>query len=169
VLALLAAAAVASLLTMAAVARRVREFGTLKALGWRSGRITAQVMGETLAMGIAGAAVGVALGLGGAAAASAAAPKLTATVQTSKVGQGSFGGGLSAGGGIFHGTVGGPVQTFANPNATRTVAVPFTAPVTIGTIVLAVILAIAAALAAGSLGGWRITQLRPAQALAKVG
>jgi ABC-type antimicrobial peptide transport system permease subunit len=61
------------------------------------------------------------------------------------------------------------VQTFANPNATRTVAVPFTAPVTAGTIVLAVILAIAAALAAGSLGGWRITQLRPAQALAKVG
>jgi putative ABC transport system permease protein len=167
-LALLAAVAVASLLTVAAVGRRVREFGTLKALGWRSGRITAQVMGETLAMGIAGAAVGVALGLGGAAAASAAASKLTATVQTSNVGQGSFGGGLSAGGGIFHGTVGGPVQTFANPNATHTVAVPFTAPVTVGTIVLAVILAIAAALAAGSLGGWRITQLRPAEALAKV-
>jgi putative ABC transport system permease protein len=58
VLALLAAVAVASLLTLAAVARRVREFGTLKALGWRSGRITAQVMGETLAMGIAGAAAG---------------------------------------------------------------------------------------------------------------
>jgi putative ABC transport system permease protein len=169
VLALLAAVAVASLLTVAAVAGRVREFGTLKALGWRSGRITAQVMGETLAMGIAGAAAGIALGLGGAAAASAAAPSLTATVQTSNVGEGSFGGGLSAGGGIFHGTVGGPVQTFANPNATHTVAVPFTAPVTIGTIVLAVILAIAAALAAGSLGGWRITRLRPAQALAKVG
>jgi putative ABC transport system permease protein len=168
VLALLAAVAVASLLTLAAVARRVREFGTLKALGWRSGRIIAQVMGETLAMGIAGAAAGVALGLGGAAAASAAAPKLTATVQTSNVGQGSFGGGLSAGGGVFHGAVGGPVQTFANPNATHTVAVPFTAPVTIGAIVVAVILAIAAALAAGSLGGWRISQLRPAQALARV-
>ena len=36
VLVLIAALAVASLLTMAAVARRVREFGTLKALGWRS-------------------------------------------------------------------------------------------------------------------------------------
>jgi len=168
VLALLAAAAVASLLTVAAVARRVREFGTLKALGWRSGRITAQVMGETLAMGIAGAAAGIALGLGGAAAASAAAPNLTATVQTSNVGQGGFGGGLSADGGIFQGTVGGPVQTFANPNATHTVAVPFTAPVTAAAIVLAASLAIAAALAAGSLGGWRITRLRPAQALSKV-
>jgi putative ABC transport system permease protein len=168
VLALLAAVAAASLLTLSAVARRVREFGTLKALGWRSGRIIAQVMGETLAMGFAGAAAGVALGLGGAAAASAAAPKLTATVQTGNVGQGSFGGALSAGGGVFHGAVGGPVQTFANPNATHTVAVPFTAPVTIGAIVVAVILAIAAALAAGSLGGWRISQLRPAQALARV-
>jgi len=168
VLALLAAVAVASLLTVAAVGRRVREFGTLKALGWRSGRITAQVMGETLAMGIAGVAAGVALGLGGAAAASAAAPKLTATVQTSDVGHGSFGGGLSAGGGIFHGTIGGPVQAFANPNATHTVAVPFTAPVTLGAIAAAVILAIGAALIAGASGGWRISRLRPAQALARV-
>jgi putative ABC transport system permease protein len=168
VLALLAAVAVASLLTVAAVARRVREFGTLKALGWRSGRITAQVMGETLAMGLAGAAAGIALGLGGALAAAAAAPQLTATVQTANSGQGGFGGGLGAGGGIFSGTVGGPVQTFANPNATHTVAVPFSAPVTAGAIVLAVILAIAAAVVAGSLGGWRISQLRPAEALAKV-
>jgi putative ABC transport system permease protein len=167
-LALLGSVAVASLLTVAAVGRRVREFGTLKALGWRSGRITAQVMGETLAMGIAGAAAGVALGLGGAAAAAAVAPKLTATVQTSNTGQGGFGGGLSAGGGIFHGTVGGPVQALANPNATHTVAVPFTAPVTVGAIVVAVTLAIAAALIAGASGGWRISQLRPAQALARV-
>jgi ABC-type antimicrobial peptide transport system permease subunit len=98
----------------------------------------------------------------------AAAPKLTATVQTSNTGQGGFGGGLSAGGGIFHGTVGGPVQALANPNATHTVAVPFTAPVTVGAIVVAVTLAIAAALIAGASGGWRISQLRPAQALARV-
>ena len=168
VLVLLAAVAVASLLTVAAVARRVREFGTLKALGWRSGRITGQVMGETIAMGIAGAAAGIALGLGGAAAAAAAAPKLTATVQTTNTGPGGFGGGVGSGGAIFNGTVGGPVQTFANPNATHTVAVPFTAPVTAGVVVLAVILAIVAALVAGSVGGWRISQLRPAEALARV-
>jgi putative ABC transport system permease protein len=169
ILVLLAAVAVASLLTLAAVTRRVREFGTLKALGWRSGRIAAQVMGEALAMGIAGAAAGIALGLGGAAAASAAAPKLTATVQTANVGRGGFGGGLGAGGAIFSGTVGGPVQTFANPNATHMVAVPFTAPVTTAAIVVAVILAIAAAVVAGATGGWRISQLRPAEALARVG
>jgi putative ABC transport system permease protein len=168
VLALLAAVVVASLLTLAAVGRRVREFGTLKALGWRSGRIAAQVMGETIVMGIAGAVVGVALGLGGAMAVAAAAPDLTATVQTANVGKGGFGGGLGAGGGIFHGTVGGPVQTFANPNATHTVAVPFTAPVTVSAVVLAVILALAGAVIAGSFGGWHAARLRPAQALAKV-
>ena len=168
VLALLAAVAVASLLTLAAVARRAPEFGTLKALGWRSGRITAQVVGETIAMGIAGAAAGVALGLAGAFAVSAAAPRLTATVQTADSGSGGFGGNLGAGGGVFHAIIGGPVQTFANPNATHTVAVLFTAPVTVGVIVLAVILAIAGALVAGSFGGWRISRLRPAEALTRV-
>ena len=55
ILVLIAAFAVASLLTMAAVARRVGEFGTLKALGWRTRRIVAQVLGESVAMGIVGA------------------------------------------------------------------------------------------------------------------
>jgi ABC-type lipoprotein release transport system permease subunit len=55
---LIAAFLLASLLTIAAVARRVREFGTLKAFGWRSGRITGQVMGESIVIGILGGAAG---------------------------------------------------------------------------------------------------------------
>src|SRR5205814_6438842 len=77
ILVLIAAFAVASLLTMAAVARRVREFGTLKALGWRSRRIIAQVIGESLAIGIVGGAAGVALGFAGAAIITSVAPTLT--------------------------------------------------------------------------------------------
>lgn len=169
VLALLAAFALASLLTLAAVARRVREFGTLKALGWRSARISVQVMGETVATGIAGAMLGIALGLLGAELASMAAPSLSATVPTADAsGVGGFGGGLGAGGAVFSGTVGGPVKTFANPNATHVVHVPFSAPITAGVLVLAVILSIAGALVAGSVGGWQVTRLRPAQALARV-
>jgi putative ABC transport system permease protein len=79
ILVLIAAFAVAVLLTMAAVARRVREFGTLKALGWRGRRIIAQVMGESLAVGILGAALGVGLGFAGAAVINAIAPSLSAT------------------------------------------------------------------------------------------
>src|SRR5712691_518438 len=63
---LIAAFLLASLLTMSAVSRRVREFGTLKALGWRSRRIIGQVMGEAIAIGVIGGAVGVGLGFAGA-------------------------------------------------------------------------------------------------------
>ncbi len=48
---LIAAFLVAGLLTSSAVSRRVREFGTLKALGWKSGRVTRQVVGEAIVNG----------------------------------------------------------------------------------------------------------------------
>ena len=75
VLVLVAAFAVASLLTMAAVARRVREFGTLKALGWPTRRIIGQVMGESITIGILGGVAGVGLGYAGAALIGALAPQ----------------------------------------------------------------------------------------------
>ena len=80
VLVLIAAFAVASLLTMAAVARRVPEFGTLKALGWRGSRIVGQVLGESVTTGIVGGLVGVGLGFAGVAIIDKIAPKLSATV-----------------------------------------------------------------------------------------
>ena len=64
---LIAAFLLASLLTMSAVTRRVREFGTLKALGWKSRRVVGQVVGESIAIGIVGGVVGVGLGFLGAA------------------------------------------------------------------------------------------------------
>src|ERR1700759_1000280 len=64
ILVLIAAFLVASLLTMSAVSRRVREFGTLKALGWRSRRIIWQVLGESVAIGVIGGGIGVGLGIG---------------------------------------------------------------------------------------------------------
>ena len=97
VVVLVAAFTVASLLTMAAVTRRVREFGTLKALGWRSSRIVGQVMGESIAIGILGGAAGVGLGYAGAALIdSARAPKLSATIGTASAASVGGGGGRSA-------------------------------------------------------------------------
>ena len=170
---LIAAFLLASLLTSAAVARRVREFGTLKALGWRSRRIVGQVMGESIAIGIIGGAVGVALGFAGAALVRSLAPPLTASVgQTTgsatpggarTFGGGGFGGGTGAPGG---GGPGGFARSAAN--ATHSVAVHLSAPVTIGAVVLAVVLAIAGGLIAGGIGGWRAARLRPAAALTRV-
>ncbi|HEY2261731.1 MAG TPA: FtsX-like permease family protein, partial [Streptosporangiaceae bacterium] len=76
---LAAAFGLASILTVAAVSRRVREFGTLKAMGWRSRRIIRQIMGEALVIGIVGGAAGVAIGYGAAALVEALAPPLTAS------------------------------------------------------------------------------------------
>jgi putative ABC transport system permease protein len=155
VLVLIAAFAVASLLMMAAVSRRVREFGTLKAIGWRSRRIVAQVMGESVAMGIVGAAVGVGLGFAGAELITKIAPKLSATVPTAT--------------GLHEQTAGGPGGPQSiNPTINHTLQVPMHASVSPGVIVLAVVLAVAGGLLAGAFGSWRIGQLRPARALARV-
>ena len=165
---LVAAFLLASLLTMSAVSRRVREFGTLKALGWRSGRIVRQVMGESVTVGIVGGIAGVALGFAGAAVVSKVAPSLTATVgQTQSAtagGSGAPAGGFGPPGGAGGG--GGPARAAAS--TTHTVAVHLTAPVTLGAVLLAVVLALAGGLIAGSFGGWRAARLRPAAALSRV-
>jgi ABC-type antimicrobial peptide transport system permease subunit len=136
---------------VSAVSRRVREFGTLKAMGWRSRRIIRQVMGEALVIGVVGGAAGVGIGYGAAALVEALAPPLTATTATGA------------------GAPGGAGGRFARAaSSAHTVSVHLTAPVTLGAVALAVVLAIAGGLIAGSLGGWRAVRLRPAAALARV-
>jgi ABC-type lipoprotein release transport system permease subunit len=155
--ALIAAFAVAALLTLSAVGRRVREFGTLKALGWRSRRVVGQVMGEAVAQGVLGGVLGLAIGLAGAALVAHLSPSLQATV-----GPTGFTGGPGGGGAGF---AGGPGALAA---AARTVTVPMTAPVSVQLVVLAIGLALLGGLVAGSLGGWRAARLRPAEALRRV-
>ena len=156
---LIAAFGLAILLTMSAVARRVREFGTLKAIGWRGSRIVGQVMGESLAIGIVGGAAGVGLGYAGAALIDKLAHKLSAVV----------GGSLAAPAATGSGTgIAGKLAQQVDAAATHTVYVTLTAPVTLGTIGLAVLLALAGGLLAGAFGGWRAARLRPAAALRKV-
>jgi putative ABC transport system permease protein len=155
VLVLIAAFAVASLLTIAAVARRTREFGTLKAIGWRSRRIVGQVLGESVALGIVGAAAGVGRGFAGAAVIAAIAPKLSETT-----------GGNSGQAQPAAPSGAQVVQIGGNP--THVVHVTLHPSITPGVIVLAVVLAVAGGLLAGVIGSWRISQLRPADALARV-
>ena len=149
VAALAASFAVASLLTVSAVSRRVREFGTLKALGWRGRRVVGQVMGESLVEALAGAAVGVVVGLAGAVAIARLSPALKATV-----GQSGSGGAGGAPGALRQ--------------ALQTVTVHLTAPVSLRLVALAVVLALAGGLVSGALGGWRASRLRPADALRRL-
>ena len=188
---LIAAFLLASLLTLAAVSRRVREFGTLKALGWKSRRIVGQVMGESVTLGLIGGAIGVALGLAGAELVSKMSPKLTAMVGqttgsatpggarqfgfggtggTGGTGGGGFGGGGGGfGGGTGGGTGGGGGGAFSRASAAgHTVAVHLAPSVSTNVILLAVLLAVAGGIIAGIFGGWRAARLRPAAALSKV-
>ena len=176
---LIAAFLLATLLTMSAVSRRVREFGTLKALGWKSRRVVGQVLGESVAIGIVGGVVGVGLGFLGAAlvnhfSGSLSASLGSATGSATPGGAQRFGGaGGFPGGGSFPtagaGTTGRGGFGFARAADTAsTVAVHLSAPVTITWIIAAVGLAILGGLIAGGFGGWRAAQLRPAAALSKV-
>ena len=168
---LIAAFLLASLLTMSAVSRRVREFGTLKALGWRSRRVIGQVMGESVAIGVIGGIAGVALGFAGAAIVSAVAPALSASVgpttgSATPGGARAFSGGGPGGGFSPPSGAGNFARTAAD--AGHSVLVHLTASVTVDAVVLAVVLALAGGLIAGTLGGWRAARLRPAAALARV-
>ena len=177
---LIAAFLLASLLTMSAVSRRIREFGTLKALGWKSRRVVFQVMGESIAIGIVGGAIGVGLGFLGAAAVGHFAHPLTASLGGSTTGSATPGGARAfTGGGGFGGGAGGTGGTggaggfrggftHAAANAVPTVTEHLTAPVTLEAVLAAVILAVLGGLIAGSFGGWRAARLRPAAALSKV-
>ncbi|MFD8984487.1 ABC transporter permease [Streptomyces sp. NPDC059564] len=154
---LAAAFLVAGLLTSSAVSRRVREFGTLKALGWKSSRVTRQVAGEALVNGLIGGVLGIGVGLAAAYAITAVSPSLTAQ--------------LAGGGGGRRAAAAGGARMFgpgARQSAGKALDVALTAPVSLSTIGLAVALAVAGGLVAGGFGGWRASRLRPADALRRV-
>jgi len=154
--ALIAAFAVASLLTVSAVSRRVREFGTLKALGWKGRRVVGQVMGESVVQGVLGGIIGVMIGVAGAQLIAHFSPVLKATV-----GQTATAGGPG-------GFAPPPGMRAALGQTAQTVAVHLTAPVSIQLVLLAVGLALAGGVLAGALGGWRASRLRPADALRRL-
>jgi ABC-type antimicrobial peptide transport system permease subunit len=145
IVALLAAFLIATLLTLSSVHKRVRELGTLKALGWRQRLVVRQVTGEALVQGALGGLLGAALGVAGAAVINAIGPTLEASVEAeSSGGFGPFG------------------QGSVRAGSTDVV---LGAPVDGRLLALAIGLAIVGGLLAGAAGGLRAARLRPADAL----
>ena len=153
VLVLLAAFIIAVLLTLSAVAKRVREIGTLRAIGWTRGRVVRQLLSETMGIGVVGAAVGVGLGALVAVLVTHYSPSLTATKPVVP-GQGS--------------------SQFSrlldiNSGAGTTLHVPLSVPLHATTLLLGVGLALLGGLLAGAAGGLRAARLAPAVALRDLG
>jgi ABC-type antimicrobial peptide transport system permease subunit len=150
VVGLLSAFLIASLLTLSSVAKRVRELGTLKALGWSQWLVVRQVSGEALAQGLLGGILGVLLGLAGAAAIGAFGPELRATFESAQTVLPRI----------------GPFGQGATPTASTDVSLD--APVSASLVALAVGLALLGGLIAGAVGGLRAARLRPADALRRL-
>ncbi|MDQ1123893.1 ABC transporter permease [Microbacterium trichothecenolyticum] len=157
---LLVALALAVLFTLSGVARRTREFGTLKAIGWSNGRIVRQVAGESLAQGLIGGAAGLILGLGGILLVNVIAPTISVSSSTQAGGPGAQGG---PGGGFGGGAPGGFGQA-----AAQATDIVLSAPVTPGVVIAAVGIAVLGGVLAGAFGGWRAARLSPAAALRSV-
>ncbi|MDF2665901.1 MAG: ABC-type antimicrobial peptide transport system, permease component [Microbacterium sp.] len=158
VVVLLVALSLAVLFTISGVARRTREFGTLKAIGWSNGRIVRQVAGESLTQGLLGGVAGLILGLGGILLVDVIAPTISVSSQASGRGEGGRGMGEAGAG-----APGGFGQA-----AAQATDIVLHAPVTPVIIVAAVGIAVLGGVLAGAFGGWRAARLSPAAALRSV-
>jgi putative ABC transport system permease protein len=154
VIVLAAAFVIAVLLTLGSIAKRVREIGTLRAIGWSRGRVVRQILKETVMIGVIGGIVGIGIGYAAAYAVGALSPSLTAT--TSGVPNMS-----SSSLATFFGST--------LPSSVQTATVSLEAPVRLATIAIGVGFAIIGGLIAGAAGGWRASRLSPAEALRSVG
>lgn len=156
VIVLIVAFVLAVLFTMGGVSRRTREFGTLKALGWRSGRIIRQIMAESVVQGIGGGIFGAIIAFGGVAIVNIVAPTLEASAGGSAFSGPNRGG--PVGGGPFGGL--GTSQT--------TFEVVLNASITPSILATAITLAVVGGILAGAAGGLRAARLRPAESLRSV-
>jgi ABC-type antimicrobial peptide transport system permease subunit len=144
-----AAFLLAALLTLSSVGKRVRELGTLKAIGWTQRLVVRQVVGESVAQGVAGGVLGIVFGVIAAVLFNAFGPTLTASSPT-----------------------GGSAQDFLGLGSatlrTASTDISLHAPLSIGLLLGGLLLAIAGGFIAGAAGGLRTARLRPADALRRV-
>lgn len=147
------ATALAALLTLSSIQKRVREIGTLRAIGWKRRLVIRQIVGESLTQGLLGGLLGIVLGVVATICINAFGPTLSAQT-TSTVA-------AHPNGPSFAGQA-------AQTVATQSSQIALKAPLAISIIALGAALALLAGLIAGGIGAFRAARLRPADALRQV-
>ncbi|HEX3706933.1 MAG TPA: FtsX-like permease family protein [Mycobacteriales bacterium] len=149
---LLAGFAIAVLLTLGNVAKRVREIGSLRAMGWSRGLVVRQILAETVGIGVLGGVLGIALGAVICGIIDAVGPSLSVTSSGLAVGAST----VSA---LLHQSTSGSITTNIALNA----------PIKLTAVILGFFGALLGGVLAGALGGWRAARLAPATALRDLG
>jgi putative ABC transport system permease protein len=143
---------IAILLTLSAVAKRVREIGTLRAIGWSKSMVVRQILFETLGIGIVGGVLGAALGVGAGYVVSQFSPALSASST-----------------GVPNAASSSLARLFGITGQTVSKTVHLTVPVEASTLALGIAFALIGGILAGIIGGWRAARLQPAVALRDIG
>lgn len=160
---LVAAVLIASLLTLASVTKRIRELGTLKALGWSRWAVVRQISGESVIQGVLGGIVGLAIALVAIAVINASGWTLKASVAGQTAQNAAAPGGTPPGPGGVGGFGFGQAAVTAGSEVVKITTSPSFA------IALAAVgLAVLGGLVAGAAGSLRAARLRPAAALRTV-
>lgn len=149
---LLAGFAIAVLLTLSNITKRVREIGSLRAMGWSRGLVVRQILAETVGIGVLGGLIGIALGAAICGVIDAVGPSLSVTSSGLSVGASSAS------------TLFGQSTT-----GSSTGSVSLSAPIELTSILLGFFGALVGGVLAGALGGWRAARLAPATALRDLG
>lgn len=140
------------LLTLGSVAKRVREIGTLRAVGWSRRRMVGQLVIETLGIGIAGAVMGMVLGVAAAAGLTQLAPDLVAKSP------------IASSANSLAQIVGS-----TNSEVRSSMHIHIAAQITPTSLIAGASLALIGSLLAGVIAGWRASSLTPAVALRDIG
>ncbi|HWC33931.1 MAG TPA: ABC transporter permease [Mycobacteriales bacterium] len=152
VVALLAGFVIAGLLTLSNITKRVREIGSLRAMGWSRGLVVRQILAETVSIGVIGGVMGIALGAAICGIIDAVGPSLSVTSSGLQVGAST-------------------VSSLLNQSTSDTItsAIKLNAPIELTAIILGFFGALVGGVLAGVVGGWRAARLAPATALRDFG
>ena len=149
VIVIVAAFIIVSLLTLLSVNKRIREIGTLKAIGWSNTQIIRQIIGENILLGLLGASLGLGLAIGVIAILNSAGISLSATVANADP------------------AIGFAKRFFAGPSEETgvTTAVTLNVAYQYTTLLLGVGVAIIGSILAGSLAALKASKMKPQEAL----